>query len=503
MFKSKNYKDFSILLIVLLCICVTIGNFVNFGIFSRKKISLGLDLRGGSHLLLEVNFNYYINEQLSNDLELIKDAFLENRIKALPKIEDNKIIVFYKNDSDVTNIENIIANINSSLVFKEDKNNNRTILLTYNTNHIDSLRKKVNKETVEIIRKRIDEFGTKDSLIQVEGNNKILIQIAGLSNSTELKELIGKTAKLNFHIVSDDERDNIISMKSINDRYELNVIKKPAISGDLLTDANVSYEQNKPIITFKFNGAGAKKFAEITKENIGKLMAIVLDDKIITAPRINGRIDGGNGMITGDFSTEEASKIALLLRSGSLSAPLNIIEEKTVGATLGQDLIEQGIKCCILGLILIILFIFIFYRTFGVFSNIILLINISVLITLLSLFGVTLTLAGIAGIILTIGMSTDATILIFERIKEEYRKNKELDTLEIINNGFNNTLSTIFDSNITTIIVAVILYIFGTGAIKGFAVILILGIIASIFSSVVCLRIILNKYYKNKVLLIK
>ena len=292
-------------------------------------------------------------------------------------------------------------------------------------------------------------------------------------------------------------------MKSINDRYELNVIKKPAISGDLLTDANVSYEQNKPIITFKFNGAGAKKFAEITKENIGKLMAIVLDDKIITAPRINGRIDGGNGMITGDFSTEEATKIALLLRSGSLSTPLNIIEEKTVGATLGQDLIEQGIKCCILGLILIILFIFIFYRTFGVFSNIILLINISVLITLLSLFGVTLTLAGIAGIILTIGMSTDATILIFERIKEEYRKNKELDTLEIINNGFNNTLSTIFDSNITTIIVAVILYIFGTGAIKGFAVILILGIITSIFSSVVCLRIILNKYYKNKVLLIK
>ena len=503
MFKKLNYKIISVVFMVLLCICITIGNFCDFGIFSKNKVNLGLDLKGGSHLLLQVDFNYYLNEQLSNDLDSLKNLFLESRLKALPKLENNTITIFYKNIDNITDIKQAINNINENFTIKEDKNNNRTLLLNYKDNYVTELRKKVNRESVEIIRKRIDEFGTKDSLIQIEGDDKILIQIAGLTNSSELKELIGKTAKLTFHIVSDDEKDNIVAVKMLDSEYELNVIKKPAITGDLLVDAGVSYDNNKPMINFKFNSIGAKKFADITKDNMGNMLAIVLDDKVITAPRINGKIEGGSGVISGNFSVEEASKIALLLKSGSLSAPLNIIEEKTVGATLGQDLIEQGVRSCVFGLILIIAFIFIFYKNFGIFSNIVLLINISVLITLLSLFDITLTLPGIAGIILTIGMSTDATILIFERIKEEYKKNTGLSSLEVIEKGFNNTMSTIFDSNITTIIVALILYIFGTGAIKGFAVILMLGIVSSIFSSVVCLKIILNSFYKNRILLIK
>ena len=501
MFKKFNYRIFGVFCVVLFCVFITAGNFFNLGIFSKKRVNLGLDLRGGSHLLLQVDFNYYLNEQLNNDLDSLKNLFLESRIKALPKLENNVITIFYKNIDDLSNIKNIIDSVNDNFTIKEDKT--RTMTLAYKDSYVSELRKKVNKESVEIIRKRIDEFGTKDSLIQIEGDNKILIQIAGLSNSNELKELIGKTAKLTFHIVSDDVKHDIMSVKMLDSEYELNLIKKPVITGDLLLDAGVTYDKNKPMINFKFNNVGAKKFADITKNNMGKMLAIVLDDKIITAPRINGKIEGGNGVISGNFSVEEASKVALLLRSGSLSAPLNIIEEKTVGATLGQDLIEQGVKSCILGLILIIAFIFIFYKKFGVFSNIILLINISVLVALLSLFNVTLTLPGIAGIILTIGMSTDATILIFERIKEEYRKNSELNSLDIIEKGFNNTMSTIFDSNITTIIVALILYVFGTGAIKGFAVILMLGIVSSMFSSVVCLKIILNSFYKNRILLIK
>lgn len=503
MFKKLDYKIIGVIFVVLLCVCITAGNLFDFGVFSKKKVNLGLDLRGGSHLLLQVDFNYYLNEQLNNDLDSLKNFFLESRIKALPKLENNMITIFYKNVDDVVDIKQTVNDINKNFTIKDDKNNNRTLLLTYKDNYINELRKKVNRESVEIIRKRIDEFGTKDSLIQIEGSDKILIQIAGLTNSDELKELIGKTAKLTFHIVSDNENDDVVPVKMLDGEYELNLIKKPAITGDLLTDAGVSYNNNKPMINFRFNNVGAKKFADITKNNMGKMLAIVLDDKIITAPRINGKIEGGNGVISGNFSVEDAGKIALLLRSGSLSAPLSIIEEKTVGATLGQDLIEQGVKSCILGLILIVAFIFIFYKNFGIFSNIVLLINISVLITLLLLFGITLTLSGIAGIILTVGMSTDATILIFERIKEEYRKNTKLGSLEVIESGFNNTMSTIFDSNITTVMVALILYIFGTGVIKGFAVILILGIISSIFSSVICLKIILNSFYKNRILLIK
>lgn len=500
MFKRENYRYFAVLFVILICFFITIGNFFNFGIFSKKRINLGLDLRGGSHLLLQVDFDYYIKEHLVNDFDLIKESFLNNRIKALPKITENTITIFYKNDGDFDNIEKNINNINDN--FNIVKDDNRKIVVSYKDSYISTLRKKVNKETVEIIRKRIDDFGTKDSSIQIEGNNKILIQVAGLSDSSELKELIGKTAKLTFHLVNDDERDNIVLLKDISDKYELNVEKKAVLSGDLLLDASVSYDKGKPIITFNFNSLGAKRFADITKDNIGQMLAIVLDDKIITAPRINGRIDGGSGMITGDFSVDEATKIALLLRSGSLVAPLDIIEEKTVGATLGKDLIEQGIKSCVYGLLMIIVFILVFYKKFNVFFNLVLIINICVLITLLSMFGITLTLPGIAGIILTIGMSADACILIFERIKEEYKKNNS-NSLEVIKRGFDSSLSTIYDSNITTIVVALILYFFGTGAIKGFSIILILGIMSSVFSSIFCLRIILNKFYKNKVLLIK
>lgn len=501
MFDKKNYKNIFVIFIIFFCVLVTFGNFYNLGIFSKQKINLGLDLKGGSHLLLQVDFDYYKKEQLNNDLDIIKDNFLRDRIKALSKIDSDSIVIFYKNADDYVKIKKIINNVNDNLTIKNSKDNNRTIIVEYKEEYINNLQKKVNKETVEIIRKRIDEFGTRDVVIQVEGNDRILVQVAGLSNSSELKELLGKTAKLTFHIADDDERNDIVSLKDINDRYEMNVQKRAMMSGDSLIDASVSYDKGKPVIMFKLNNSGAKRFADITGENIGKILVIVLDDKIITAPRINGRIDGGSGIITGEFSADEATKTVILLKSGSLIAPLSIIEEKTVGASLGYDLIEQGIKSCIYGLILIIAFIFIFYKHFGIFSNITVLLNICFLITLLSIFGVTLTLPGIAGIILTIGMSTDATILIFERIKEEYSKNTNIDALQIIKNGFDNTMSTILDSNLTTILVAIVLYIFGTGAVKGFAVILILGIISSMFASIVCLRIMLDWYYKNKKLI--
>ena len=495
MFENDIYKKIGVLFIVLVSLILTINNFVNLGI--NKKVSLGLDLKGGSHLLLHVDFNYYLKEQLENKVASLKKFFLDNNIKALPKVEDGKIAIFYRRENDLKKIKEQLENFD---VEQKDKN---TLIVYFKNKYLEELNKKVNKESVEIIRKRIDEFGTKDSLIQVEGNNNILVQIAGLSDSSELKELLGKTAKLSFHIVNDNYgSSDSLTLKTLDGFYDININKQSLLGGDSLIDASVIYDNGKPVITFKLNSYGAEVFADITSNNIGKMLAIVLDNKVITAPTINGRIDGGAGIISGDFTFEEATRIALLLRSGSLVAPLKIIEEKTVGATLGQDLIEQGTKACIFGFLLTMAFIFIFYKKFGIYSNIVSIINMLILIGLLSILGATLTLPGIAGIVLTIGMSMDANILVFERIKEEYYLNKDANSLTIINKGFDNTLSTILDANITTAIVAIVLYIFGTGAVKGFGVILLLGIISSVFSSLVCLKIILNFVYKNKKLVL-
>ena len=495
MFENSLYKNMSILFVVLLSLLLTVNNFIDLGI--NKKVSLGLDLRGGSHLLLHIDFDSYVKEQLENNVSSLKKFFLENNIKALPKLEEKNINIFYRRSQDLDLIKKQLDNFD---VIEKDNN---TLILSFKEKYLEELAKKVNRESIEIIRKRIDEFGTKDSLIQVEGNNNILVQVAGLSDSSELKELLGKTAKLSFHLVNDNyDNNNTITMKTIDGLYDVNINKESLLGGDSLLDASVIYDNGKPVITFKLNSYGADVFSDITANNIGKMLAIVLDNRVITAPTINTRIDGGVGIISGNFSFEEATKTALLLRSGSLVAPLKIIEEKTVGATLGQDLIEQGTKACIFGFLLTMMFIFIFYKKFGIYSNIVSIINMLFLVALLSILGATLTLPGIAGIVLTIGMSMDANILIFERIKEEYYLNKDNNSLSIINKGFDNTLSTILDANITTAIVAIVLYIFGTGAVKGFGVILLLGIISSVFSSLVCLKIILNFVYKNKKLVL-
>lgn len=494
MFENTLYKKIGVILIVLVSLLLTINNFVDLGF--GKKVSLGLDLKGGSHLLLQVDFEHYLEEQMSNSVVSLKDTFLKNKVKALPKLENNKISIIYRRDSDLKFIENWLDKNTYTI---ENAGDNK-LVVSFSENYLRQMKSKVNKESVETIRKRIDEFGTKDSLIQVEGEDKILVQVAGLSDSTALKELLGRTAKLTFHIVNENPNttEDVMLLKSIDDLYELELNKTALLGGDSLIDATVIYDNAKPVISFKLNEYGARRFAEITENNIGKMLAIVLDDKIVTAPRINTKIEGGSGVISGNFSFDEATDIVLLLRSGSLIAPLNIIEEKTVGATLGQDLIKQGTIACIVGFILTMLFVFIFYRKFGIYSNIVSIINMLVLMAMLSLLNVTLTLPGIAGIVLTIGMSVDSNILIFERIKEEYFADMAANSLATINKAFKNILATILDANLTTAIVAVILYIFGTGAVKGFGIILLLGIISSVFSSLVGLKMILDFVYKNK-----
>ena len=326
-----------------------------------------------------------------------------------------------------------------------------------------------------------------------------------MQDSSTVKRLLGKTAKMSFHFVSDatfsktsiDRITNPEFQKIFDDKNRLYIIRKEAsINGGLLTDANPTYFEGKPAVSFKFNKEGKRKFSKLTSQNIGRIFAIVLDNKVITAPRINSSITQGTGIISGSFDTQEAADLALLLRAGALPAPLEVIEERTVGPSLGVDSIKSGAIASILSLVLIMIAMTFFYKTFGLIANIALAINIAIIISALSIFGATLTLPGIAGIALTMGMSVDANVLIFERIKEEIKsKNNIFVCLE---NGFSQAFKTIIDSNLTTLIVALSLFIFGTGPVKGFAITLSIGILSSMFCSIILTRMMIMIYVKTK-----
>ncbi len=363
-------------------------------------------------------------------------------------------------------------------------------------------------KTVEIIKKRIAKINIKEILIKMEGDNKILIQLSGLQDLKELKNLIGKTAKLTFHIV--DEQNNngndILKLNDIRNNYKLNVDKKPLLSGDLLTDVNIIYNQGKPVINFKFNNIGTKKFAKITRENIGKMLAIVFDDKIITVPRISSEISGGIGSIAGNFSNKEAAEISSLLKIGALLAPINIIEEKNIDAKIDQNLLKKGIKYSIYGLIFLILFLFIIYKSNGIILNILIFINIIIFTAMLSIFNINLTLYGLTTILIIIGISIGINIFIFEKILQKIKKigDNIYNPISIIGDIFDSSYNIILNINIITIaITTIIFYIFDSNTIRNFLIILIIGLISSLLSNLVYLRKIFNSSFKDRKLLIK
>jgi preprotein translocase subunit SecD len=315
------------------------------------------------------------------------------------------------------------------------------------------------QQSIEIVRRRIDETGTKEPTIQAQGKNRILVQVPSLESPDEIKKMLGKTAKMTFHFVSTDYYGSnvgtvlpseVVRMKQMNGDNYYYIDRKVILTGDMLVDANTTYHEGQPAVSFKFNSTGARKFAKITSENIGKLFAIVLDNEVITAPRINGSITGGSGVISGNFTVTEANQVALLLRAGALPAPLKVIEERTVGPSLGRDSITSGLRASVVGILLVAVFMFVAYGFMGFFPNIALLINITLIISALSILGGTLTLPGIAGIVLTMGMAVDANVLIFERIKEELADKK--NTMQAVDAGYEFASKTIFDSNITTLI---------------------------------------------------
>lgn len=459
----------------------------------QEKVNLGLDLQGGSQLMLEVDFDYYIAEQLNNLRDEIKNSFREESVRSLPELVGGKIIFTISDEEQIKSAKKLIKKLSREIEIKESSGQFQVFFADA---EMVNIRRNLIKQSIEIIRRRIDENGTKEPTIQAQGDNRILLQVPGITNSSELKSRLGKTAKMTFHFLSESASDLDLARLYDDQGRQYPVKREVVLSGDLLTDANTTYHEGLPAVSFRFNALGARKFAEITKDNVGKILAIVLDEKVVTAPRINGVINQGSGIISGSFTTEEANEVALLLRAGALPAPLKIVEERTVGPSLGLDSIQSGKISVIAGVGFVAAFMMFFYGFFGVIANVALVVNVAIILAVLSLIGATLTLPGIAGIVLTMGMSVDANVLIFERIKEELREKRSV--LVAIENGFEQAFRTIIDSNLTTLIVAFFLYLFGNGPVKGFAVTLSIGIVSSMFSAILLTRMIVAIWLKKK-----
>ena len=464
-----------------------------------KKVNLGLDLQGGSYILLEIDTTPLINQKLQSKVVPIKKLLNDNRIPFQNFLISKKNISFTINNEQQSKLKNLFfLKTNENLVnfFIADYNafeldlsfeQNKTIV-TFSNYGLVSLNNAALKQSIEIIRRRIDDVGTKEPTILQRGDKRILVELPGIDNPERVKELLGKTAQLTFRLVSNDNEFGSEKLILPETNEELIVNKRVVISGDNLVDAQPKFDNqsNQPIVLFTLNRLGSQKFGKTTTENVGKRLAIILDDTIISAPQIREAITGGTGTITGGFSFQEATDLSLLLRSGALPTPISIVEERTVGPDLGKDSIDAGVFSLIIGFILVILFMFYKYKIFGLISNISLISNLILLIGILTIMEATLTLPGIAGIILTVGMAVDSNVLIYERIREELKTEKSI--IHAFDVGYNKAKITVIDANVTTLIAASILFIFGSGPVKGFAVTLGVGIITTLFSAYVIAR---------------
>ena len=472
----------------------------------KKKVVLGLDLQGGSYLLLEVNSKPLFKDKLETKSFELKKKLRSERINYNNFTIKNSTLSFEFN---VENKDNILKVLNDNKINENIDETNKELNYQVLNNQIninlsESYQKRIKKnameQSLEIIRSRIDELGTREPTIIAQGEDRILIELPGIKNPKRIKEIIGTTAKLTFRFIADNDakKQSYEKLQSKNNLETYNVQKKLVLSGEHLTDAQPGFDNlnNSSVVNFKLDGFGAKKFAYATKNNIGKRLAIIIDDKVVSAPVVRDAITTGNGQISGSFSVEEANNLSIVLRSGALPAPMSIIEERTVGPDLGQESIDKGVISLIIGFILVILYIFYNYKIFGIFANISLFINLILLVSILTILGATLTLPGIAGIILTVGMAVDANVLIYERIKEELKI--EGNILIAFDNGYKRVLTTLLDANITTLIAAFVLYFIGSGPIKGFAVTLAIGIITSLFTTFILGRLFVSLYIKSK-----
>ena len=508
----SKFRIISVILISLFFILIASSNLLKFeNNLLNKKINLGLDLQGGSYLLLEIDNNPVIEQKIQNLSITIRNHFKDKniRIKNL-KILGQKLSFsvdenFKQTILDTFNDEESELNpyyprFKSHQLDITEENN--IFFVNYSTQGIVKLKTSSQDQALEIVRRRIDEIGTNEPNILKRGNDRILVELPGLDDPMRIKSLLGKTANLTFRFVTNNDQDSFGAEKlSYEDESEEDALvsKRIILSGDNLLDAQprMDSETNETVVTFTLDRVGAKRFGKATSTGIGKQLAIVLDGKIISAPVIRDTIASGSGQISGGFTFQSATDLALLLRSGALPAPLNIIEERTVGPDLGQDSINAGMIALAIGFVLVIVFIFVKYKIFGLITNITLILNLFLLIGILTIFEATLTLPGIAGIILTVGMAVDANVLIFERIKEELKNEK--NNLIAFDSGYTKSRTAILDANITTLLAAIILFFMGSGPIKGFSLTLGIGIFTTLFSVYFIARLLTVLYvYRNK-----
>ena len=516
------FSKLKLVIIYLIIFFLSLFSLVNFvenedNFLLSKKVNLGLDLQGGSYLLLEADSQPVVKQKLQNKLISLRKALKEKQLKYINLKLENETISFQLSEKDIKRFEDFFLDKENSINayynqyrsyemdysindLAEDYSSNDLVSVAYSKFGLIQIKNSILDQSLEIVRRRIDEVGTKEPTIIRRGNDRILIELPGLDDPNRIKKLLGQTANLAFRLVSETE-DTFGSELLFFDNSEnqLNISKRVILSGDNLVNAKPTLDNqtNEAVVSFTFDRVGAKKFGRITTDNVGKRIAIILDNKIISAPSIREPILGGNGQITGNFTFQSATDLALLLRSGALPAPLNIIEERTVGPDLGEDSIKAGAISLAIGFFLVIIFMLYRYRQLGIIADLALIINLILLIGVLTILEATLTLPGIAGIILTVGMAVDANVLIFERIKEELKVEKS--TVHAFDMGYKKAQSAVLDANITTLISAVILFFLGSGPVKGFAVTLGIGILTTLFSAYFFARH-LSSFYamKNK-----
>jgi SecD/SecF fusion protein len=478
-----------------------------------RALVLGLDLQGGSHVLLEVDSNSVVKSLADNLRDSVRRTLREEKIAItggiglLPRgvqvrIPDpaERARVMPKFRQSAATFGSGITSTARSPAFDVTENDDGLIQFTVTEAGVDSKVRRAVEQSIEVLRRRVDALGTTEPNIQREGNDRILVEVPGLQDTRKLKEILGTTAKLEFRLVAEPGADpsDVELLDQVDQPSKLAVEKRVMVEGEDLTDAQPGFDNRtqEPVVNFRFNIRGGQRFGEVTSENVGKLFAIILDGKVISAPRILGPISGGSGEISGHFTVESANNLAILLRAGALPAKLTIVEERTVGPGLGQDSIDAGKRAAYVGAALVAFYMLITYGIFGVFANIALAVHVSFIFAGLVLLGATLTLPGIAGIVLTIGMAVDANVLIYERIREEAHLGRSI--ISALDAGFKRAFATIVDSNVTMFVAAAILYFLGSGPVRGFAVSMALGILTSIVTAVTMTRMMIALWYRYK-----
>jgi preprotein translocase subunit SecD len=509
-----RWKAAAILLFALVVCLFAVPNFIPERIvktwpdWAQRHIVLGLDLQGGSSILLQVDTNEVRKGQLQAVYEDVLRVLREAKIPFTGRaIKGNSVEVHITRDSDIDAALSKLRELSQPMTgilastgqrTLDVSNNGNTITLTPSEPAVVERVRQAVDQSIEIIQRRVNGLGLVEPTIQRQGTDRILVQVPGLKDPKELLDILGKTAKLDFRMVdltmtpqqAEQAHPPDSEILPSEEGQPYLVEKRVLVSGADLTDAQPSFDPQtgQPVVTFRFNSSGARKFADVTTHNVGKPFAIVLDNKVISAPVIQTPITGGSGQISGNFTVQSANDLAILLRAGALPAPLTVVEQRTVGPGLGQDSINAGERAAYVGAAMVVIFMLATYGLFGLFANIAVAVNVAMIFGVLSLLGATLTLPGIAGIVLTVGIAVDSNVLIYERIREEVRAGRS--AINAIDAGFSRALATILDSNITTFIAAAVLFYIGTGTVRGFAVTLGVGILTTLFTAFTLTRLI-------------